>query len=291
MRWDDVALFLAVAREGSLSAASRTLDVHVSTVQRRLGRLEEDLGATLFERRPDGYALTGVGEAMVPHAERLETEALTLQRVVTGHDRALAGPVRLTLPASLLGVVAPHLAAFQEAHPRVRPEILADPRVYDLGREADVALRPGAPPDHAVGRWIADEAWAVYGPRHAEGDVPWAVYGADRAQIPAAVWRRRAHPGVDPVVVVNDVDAMHAVLRCVRARAVLPCYLGDPDPGLRRLGAPLDDRVPLWLLVHADLRRSARVRALVDFLYPRLVAARPLFAGDGAPASELPADP
>jgi DNA-binding transcriptional LysR family regulator len=283
MWWDDIALFLAVAREGSLSAAARTLGIHVSTVQRRLGGLEQTLGATLFDRRPDGYALTSVGEAMVPHAERLEADAAALHRAVGGHDRSLSGPVRFTLPASLLGVVAPHLAAFHEAHPGVRPEMLVDARVYDLGRETDVALRPGTPPERAVGRRVADEAWAVYGPVDAEGELPWAVF-SERAQLPVVRWRRRTWPDVTPILTVNGVDAMHRVLRCVQAQGVLPCYVGDADRRLARRSVLAPDRVPLWLLVHADLRRSARVRALVDFLHPRLAADRPLIEGERGPS-------
>lgn len=281
LRWDDLRTFLAVARQGTLAAAAERLGVNASTVHRRIAALEEALGAPLFDRDPRGYALTAVGEGMLPEAERVEEGVRGVTRAVTGHDRTPEGPVRLTLPESLLGVVAPHLSAFCDAHPRVVPELLVDSRLFDLGHETDVALRASPwPPELALGRRVGTVAWARYAPAHEPADdLPWLAYlGMDH--VAAVHWQQRHH-GKEPVRFgVSGVTAMHRVLCCSRATGLLPCHLGDPEPRLRRVGSPIPEvAVDLWLLVHADLRRSARVRLLVDFLWDRLAADRPLLEG------------
>ena len=87
-------------------------------------------------------------------------------------------------------------------------------------------------------------------------------------------------------MLVQGVVAMHALLLSSDAQGLLPCFLGDGDPRLRRLGEPMARENRLWLLIHADLRRSARVRALVDFVVPRLLAQRSLFEGSAFPGQD-----
>jgi DNA-binding transcriptional LysR family regulator len=290
LKWDDLRAFLAVARRGSLAAAGELLGVNASTVHRRMAALEEALGAALFDRTPRGYALTGVGEALLPEAEGVEEAVLSARRAVTGHDATAQGPVVLTLPETLLGVIAPRLAAIQQRCPGLRPVLRADDRILDLGVDADVALRPShAPPEDAVGRRVGRIAWAVYdrdGAGTAGGGAgsaaePWVVYCDGAGPREATRWQRREHPDASVLFEVSSVGAMHRVLACTGARGLLPCYLGDATPALRRRTPPIAEAaVDLWLLIHADLRRSARVRALIDLLEPELEAAAPLLAGE-----------
>lgn len=280
LRWDDLRAFLAVARGGTLAAAGQELGVDASTVHRRIAALEEALGEQLFLRDPRGYALTELGEGLVPHAEQADEAVHAVRRAVTGGDASARGPVRLTMAETLVEMVAPHLDALRAAHPGVVPELSVDPRLVDLGRETDVALRVSAtPPEAAVGRRLGRVGWAVYGMPGATLDGRWVVYqGLD--QVAAVRWRRRVHPDVHVALRVNGVSAMQRALPGLRAVGLLPCYCGDHTPGLVRLGAPVAEAATdLWLLVHADLRRSARVRALVDFLVPRLLAEAPRLEG------------
>lgn len=297
LKWDDLRGFLAVARRGSLAAAGETLGVNASTVHRRMAALEEALGAPLFDRTPRGYALTGVGEALLPEAEAVEEAVLSARRAVTGHDATAQGPVVLTLPETLLGVIAPRLAAVQHRCPGLRPVLRADDRVLDLGVDADVALRPShAPPEDAVGRRVGRIAWAVYGSAADDGrggsgggPEPWVVYCEGAGPREATRWQRREHADDAVLFEVSSVGAMQRVLACTGARGLLPCYLGDATPALRRR-TPLvaEAATDLWLLIHADLRRSARVRALIDLLEPELEAAGPLLAGELGAGSGAP---
>ncbi len=265
MRWDDLHTFLAVARGGTLAAAAASLGVNATTVHRRVAALEASLGTRLFERDPRGYPHTGVGEALVPRAEEVEEAVLALRRVATGHDRTASGPVRLTLPETLVSVVAPALAAVCDAAPGLRPILHARDDVLDLGIEADVALRPTAtPPEESVAFRVGRLAWAVYGPPSQEDDVPWVAYAPEAGPRGAMAWFATHHPDARVQLEVTTVGAM-----LVRWTGALP-----------------EAGVDLWLLVHVDLRRSARVRALLDLLRPHFEGLRGLLEGAGEPTGE-----
>ena len=279
-RWDDLRHFLAVARQGTLTAAAEELGLNASTLHRRLAALEEQLGTALFEKGPRGYQLSAVGEALLPRAEEAEEAIFAAKRAVIGHDQQVSGDVRLTLPIDFVPVMGRHLVAFRKRCPRVRPLVLADNALLDLGRKADVALRPTqSPPPSVVGRRLVDIAWCRYAPASSRGSkLPWLHY-LGLEHVPPIAWRRKAFADTEPLLQVEGLAAMQAMLHSARAQALLPCFLGDPDPQLRRIGKPIEATTTLWLLIHADLRRAARVRALVDFLVPRVLAERPLYEG------------
>ncbi|MEM6290420.1 MAG: LysR family transcriptional regulator [Myxococcota bacterium] len=282
MRWDDLKVALALAREGAVGPASRALGVNVTTVYRRLDGLEAQLGQPLFDRQ-QGYALTAVGLEVLEHARAIEEETLALQRTVSGHDRQASGPVRVTLPESLLPLMLPLVWAFRAAHPRIVPTLETGDRMFDLQRrEADVAIRPSAtPPDDAVGRRIATIAWTLY--RNANAPTDGGVtldYTEALANVPAVGWWR-AHPRRGEVALtLSTVPAMQTALCAGHGCGPLPCFVGDRTEGLVRACAPVPEAASsLWLLIHADLRRAARVRAFVDDLYPRLRGMAPVFEG------------
>lgn len=298
MRWDDLRTFLAIARAGSMSAAQRELGVNLSTVYRRLDALEEDIAARLFDRDGAGYSLTPAGREALEHATRVEEEVLALERAVSGHDQHPAGVVTFTLPESLMPLVGPLLLDFRDAFPRVVIQAELGDRMFDLDRlEADVALRPSPnPPESAVGRHVATVAWAGYvAVETAGGDtsqLPWLTYSDALAGLGASRWWQKHHAS-DPVLLqVSSVPALACLLRHSRGRGLLPCFVGDLDPELTRFCAPRREwQSELWLLIHADLRRNARVRAFVDFLFPRLQQLGPAFVGDGLATTPRAAAP
>lgn len=280
-RWDDLRLFLAVARSGTLSSAAGELDLSISTVQRRVAALEADLGTVLFQKGPRGYQLTHAGEALFPQTCDVEEAILGAARAVVGHDQKASGDVRITTPHGMLPLLAQHLSAFSDVCPGVRPILLTDDVVLDLGRSTDIALRATTQPvESAVGRDICGVGWGRYASITTEGeDLPWIHYLGMNSH-PAIQWRKQAFPSSKALMLACGVVSMHALLVSSNAQGLLPCFLGDVDPRLRRIGEPVAEN-RLWLLIHADLRRSARVRALIDFLIPRLKASAPLFEGKG----------
>lgn len=297
LRWDDLRIYLELVRTGTLTAVAEALGVATSTAQRRLTALEAALGTRLFDRSPAGLVPTAAGEALVPLAGDVEDAIDALLRGVAGRDRSPTGSVHLTAPEPLLPLLVEPLARFRQRYPAIDLRVSFSDRAFDLSRrEADVAVRPSpAPPEDAVGRRVGPVAWAVYGSTHARGDrsvesLPWAVYGDELTRLAASRWWHRHH-GTEPVLLtVNSVSAMRRVTACTACRGLLPCFVGDPDPELERLSGPVDaPESGLWLLVHADLRRAVRVRALLDHLWETLQGARSLFDGSGGTgASGLP---
>jgi DNA-binding transcriptional LysR family regulator len=299
--WNDLHVVLAVFREGTLSGAARTLGVTHSTVFRRLGAIEEKMGVRLFERFRDGYAPTPAGETAAASAVRLEDEVLTLQRKLSGQDLRPSGTVRITTTDTLGAILMRHLMTMRASHPEIRLEIFVSNAMADLTRrEADIAIRPTPEPSGLlVGRRVADIAHAVYGShtylsRHDDEDLSahdWI--GLDDA-LASTVIARWMHENIRTARIACRVDALPALREAADAGfglAVLPCYVGDLASGLRRVTPKTlpEPRSALWLLTHDDLKRTARIRATLDFMAKALGSERALLEGKRARPSLMPA--
>lgn len=294
LNWNDLRVVLAIAREGSLSGAARRLGVKHSTVFRRLGTVEAAIGTRLFERFRDGYAPTPAGETAAASAGRLEDEVLTLERKLSGQDLRPSGLVRITTTDTLGAILMRHLPAMRATHPDIQLEIAISNALANLTRrEAEIAIRPTpAPPELLVGRRLADIAHAVYGSRAylARCDNKdlsahdWIGLDDALAGTVIAGWVRE---NVQMARITCRVDALPALRDAAVAGlglALLPCYVGDLAPGLRRVTpkALAEPRSALWLLTHDDLKRTARIRATLDFLAKALASERALFEGKRA---------
>ena len=282
MNWNDIRFFLAVARAGSLSGAATALGTSVSRVSRRVAALEADLGVALFRRSLDGYRPTDEGRALVPRAEALEGAAAALEGVAP----SAGGHVRLATSENLaLHVVAPALRGFAGDHPGITLEILTGPRTIDLPRsEADLALRFTRPASGNVKvRRLARMACCPYRPAGGEGAVPESFFvgwpGAF-SDLPAA--RALERLGARPTLAASSLAVQRALAVHARARVLLPCFLGDVEPGLERAGEPIEAAAQdLWLLTDADLVDSVRVRAVSERLVRAVTARADLIEGRG----------
>ena len=294
--WDDLRFVLAVARDAGLTGAARSLGVNQSTVFRRLNSLEEKLGVRLFERLPGGYQATDTGARVVAAAERVEGETLALERELTGRDARLSGCLRVTCSETLaFRLLTAVLARFAALHPGIAVELVIDNRQLDLSRrEADVALRATRPVQGDLfGRKLADMAWAVYGSEAylarggpALGSVAdlarHRVVGWGETTLPvrAAEWLGETVPREAVVYRTGSLINQLSAVREGIGLAALPCYLADPEPGLRRVLGPLPELTrELWLVTHEDLRRTARVRAFMEVVGEGLAARRDLLEG------------
>lgn len=291
LAWDDLRLILAIVDSGTLSGAGRRLGLSHATLFRRLNGVEERLGVRLFDRARTGYSPTLAGEEMAETARHVERRVQDVERRVVGRDLKPSGTVRITtLDSLLVGILAPVFAGFQVEHADISLEVAVSNQLFSLSkREADVAIRPTLAPDETLlGRRIGSLAFAVYGRRDpayrqecvSDLAVPWI--GPDEAMVyPELVaWMRKQ--GVDSRCRyrVDSVLGMYAAVRAGQGVAVLPCYLGDPDPSLVRLSAPVADvATDLWILTHPDLRKSARVRALTGFVANAVKRKGALLAG------------
>ena len=146
-QWDDIRIFLAVARSESLSGAGRLLKVDPATVGRRIARLEETLAAPLFAKSPQGYALTNDGQRLLEHAMRAEQEMSAAFEGLAGHEGQLTGQIRVGAPDGAANFVLPQVCSeIVERNPDLEIQIVALPRVFNLSkREADMAIGVSAP--------------------------------------------------------------------------------------------------------------------------------------------------
>jgi DNA-binding transcriptional LysR family regulator len=271
MNWDDLRTFLAIARQGTLSAAARTLGVTQPTMGRRLAAMEARTGARLFQRLPEGYALTPLGEAVLGNAERAEAEVLAAERAITGKDVALEGLVRLTTVDTLAArIVGPALAALQSKHPGIVVELVPDTRSFSLSkREADVALRMSRFEGHEVAaRRVGAIAIGLYASREwvqriDQAEVRLVTGLEDQAHLPEARWLREAFPDALIGFRSNSREVqLHATLAGAGV-AALARYRADIEPGLIRIKPTKPDLVrDIWLGVHVDMRHMPRIRAV-----------------------------
>lgn len=279
MEWSDLRIFLAIAREGTLGAAARKIGQTQPTMGRRLRALEQSLGQTLFQRTADGFVLTDEGTAVLAHAERIEEEAIALQRQATGTQ--LDGILRLS-SSDWFGtlMLSPVIAAFGKRHPGVIVEILTDARLYSLPRrEADLVFRikPFDEPE-VISRKLLHVPYALYGkkgskpPRAGDGSgVRIVTMNAEFSDMPDAVWLKRTLPKAEIASRSNNRQAQAELCACGGGFAVLPRPLGDRDRRLVALdiGATPPGR-DTYVGYHRDLRRLARLRALLDLVIERL---------------------
>ncbi|MBY5537778.1 LysR family transcriptional regulator [Rhizobium leguminosarum] len=281
MEWSDLKLFLAIARFGTLGAAARSLGLTQPTMGRRLRALETSLGQTLFQRTTDGFVLTDEGAAVFSGAERIEEEALAVERVLAGGSRQLDGFLRLS-SSDWFGahVLSPVLAEFSQVHPKVEGELLTDSRLLSLSRrEADLVFRiqPFTEAE-VISRKLIHIEYGVYISRGAAR--PEAGDGAgtrlvtmDEAfgDMPDVGWLRRLLPRADIVMRSNSRDVQAALCANGAGLAVLPRPLGDSFAAIELvdLGEPPPGR-DTWVGYHRDLNRLARLRALLDLVIERL---------------------
>lgn len=279
LNWNDFRLILAVVEAGTLSGAGRRLSVSHATVYRRLGEIEGRLGVKLFDRARTGYAATLAGEEVAVAARRIETEVLEIERRIAGRDLRPSGTVRVTTTDTLLvGLLSPIFADFRKAYRDISLEVAVSNQVFSLSkREADVAVRPSpAPPETLVGRKIGSIAQAIYGredlmPNNG-GDLSihsmeWV--GPDERMAYRMLDRWMADQRLDQHCRyrVDTLFGMFAAVRDGAGLAVLPCYLADGDQRLIRVGETIPAlSTDLWLLTHPDLRKTARIQALLNFV-------------------------
>jgi DNA-binding transcriptional LysR family regulator len=282
--WDQVRLFLSIARERSLAGAAARLALDVSTVSRRLDRLEEIIGAPLFDRTRDGTTPTALAEQLVDHAEEMELSASRFASAGTLVETQVEGTVRLTvLPGIADFFIAPMLARLHELHPRLAVELDASVPYADLTRrEADLAIRSTRPAsgDLTALKLLEVASLPMASPVYARElgklkrleDARWIAWGADLAHLPDAVWLRTHGPSVAPVLRTSHFASQLAAARAGLGAVVASRPFASPElvalPHAKALDAAWA-ALPvgaLWLVGHRALRNVPRVAAVWDFI-------------------------
>jgi DNA-binding transcriptional LysR family regulator len=286
MDWDDVRVFLAVARQGSMRAAGRALGLSQPTIARRLAAFEASFGGpTLFDRLPEGLRLNAAGEQLVAEAESVEDAVLTLERRRAAASPVLSGTVRISTGECAAGFLARCLSGpTTTALPSgITLELVFAQQEANLARrEADMALRHRPPEsgDFYISK-AGTFACAVYRRRGADAGA-WVTYPDEQAHYAPARWvQRQVEETGKRVALRASSMLMHLeAIRAGTARGVLPCYVGDDHPLLERLTPPIPEiAAEYWIIVHRDLRRAACVRAVIDWVKALFAEQRDVLAG------------
>jgi DNA-binding transcriptional LysR family regulator len=295
LSWDDFRYVKAIADTRSLAGAAELLGVNHSTVFRRLGQIEQQLGSRLFERGRAGYAPTTCGEQMVELAERMGDDIVSFERTVTGQDLRPSGELRITTSdVLLLHFLGDVLIGFRRAYPEIALDVVVSNQRLNLSkRDADVAVRATYHnPDPLSGNKIARIAWAVFGPAALATQSfdptidaqqhDWVAF-ADPVAIAKAMRWLREHAGEKRIVYkINTMIGLAEAAAGGVGLALLPCYVGTAVAGLAQLSPPLPElEGELWLLTHPDLRNTARVRAFLDYCAEASARRRRLIEGLG----------
>ncbi len=283
MDWSILRDFIAVAEAGGLSQAARRLRVSQPTLSRRIAALEAQLKVPLFQRTPRGLLLTDAGENVLAGARRVEEEALAIERRADAAQEGLSGTVRLSVTESIGALWLPkRLAAFHAKYPGVCVEVLVDNRAANLvRREADIAIRLFRPdqPD-LIARHVGEMVMGLYGAKDylAKHGTPTTVMqlkshflvGFDENMGTRNKAVQRLERCFSPEKIVHRSSSFIGQLTATQAGiglGVHDCVLADADATLTRvLPEDFDHRMEVWLVTHADMRRSGRIRAVYDFL-------------------------
>ncbi len=269
-KWDDLRVFLAAYRAGSLTQAASRLGIEQSTVSRRVASLEQGLGP-LFSRSRDGLQPTALAAAMFPHAEQAEAAFGRVSALAAGEAETVEGTVRVAITEEMArALLLPALPALLAAHPGLRVEVVAGHSTVDLTRrEADIALRFVRPTrgdllvtrvGHMPLAAIAHRELKLDGPTHTW---PWIQLDAGLGDM---VERRWLKTHVDRVsrVSLSSYSLQVEAVRLKLGVALLAEAMPQLHPDLRVVptGRPLPEPLPLYLVTHRILRSLPRVQAV-----------------------------
>jgi DNA-binding transcriptional LysR family regulator len=274
VNWDDLRVFLAVARSGSISSGAKLLDLQHSTLSRRMRKLEQDLGVRLFDKVPSGYALTTAGENLMQAASRMEREVLAVDGALSGEDLKPSGALRVTAIDNMATtVLMPMFTRFSRQYPEVTLHLMVSNSDVSLAqREADVAIRlTNTPSDTLIGKRVSTVSSTIYGSteyiaqlRKHGGEPEWL--GVECCGFHKS-WTKQACGDQLHRFYVDDTLLTQAALKDGMGVSILPCFMGDPDPALARYTEPQPEwDLGLWILLHPDLKRTARLLAFRDHM-------------------------
>lgn len=291
MNWDDVRIFLAVARSGQILGAAKTLGLNHATVARRLTALEEALGSKLFTRKTNGSELSGAGESFLVHAEAMESAMLAASESA-GADSAIDGTVRVGAPDGFgVAFLAPRLGELTDRHKGLRIELVPVPRAFSLSRrEADIAVTLERPREgRLVARKLTDYRLGLYA----------AQSYLDTHGTPATLDDLAAHQlvgYVEDLLFTTSLDYTAEFLKgwrsslavssamgqteAVRAGAgigILHGFMARGDTGLVPVLPAHTLTRSYWTVVHEDLRSIRRVALVAEFLAEIVARDRSMF--------------
>lgn len=302
MDWEDVRIFLEVARTEKLSEAAKRLRINASTISRRIHKLEAGLEVQLFERGPEGHQLTSQGQLLLATARKMEQQALTASEILQGLGEERIGSVRIGSTEGFGSFfIAPKLAEFCRMHPRLVVELLPMPRFVKLTRhEADMAVSIERPRHTSlVVTKLCDYRLQLYATQAYLDQAP-ALESLEDLNHHRLIgyidelmftdqlnYMDRLLPDAQPAFRSTSVVTQYSMARAGLGVAILPCFLAQEAPELQPL---LPDQLSLtrsfWLAAQPERKRLARVEAVWQELKRLAEVHRGLLLGEKSKAND-----
>lgn len=266
VNWDDLRFMLAVAEQGSVSAAARVLGVNHATVLRRIAAFEARHGGEIFDRTPQGYTVPPDRHNLVEAARAVEEAVLGLERLIESGQAPLSGVVRVTSTDTLCqGLLPQLLQGLQKEAANLRIELICSNDHLDLARlDADIAIKPAEQlQDGLVGTEAAQLGFGVYG----DPALPWLGMSGAIVRSRPAQWLAQVIDETDVAARADSFLTLREMAAAGIGKTILPNVLGSPDPRLNRIdeGMPYM-AVGIWVTCHPDMAEVPRIRAVRTFL-------------------------
>lgn len=292
MNWDDVRMFLAVARSGQILAASKRLGVNHATLSRRVSALEEGLKTRLFIRRTNGCDLTAEGEIFLSAAERMETEMLAAQARIGRIDSAIAGTVRVGAPDGFgVSFLAPRLGRLMERYPELRIQLVPVPRSFSLSqREADIAITLERPEQgRLISAKLTDYTLGLYASRRylENHGMPLSVedlkahrrigYVEDLIFTASLNFTGEIMRSWDASFEISSATGQTEAVRSGAGIGILHDYIARQTPELVKVLPDIKIRRAYWTTYHESARDLVRVRTVADFIQELVTAEHAVF--------------
>ncbi|MDZ5699389.1 LysR family transcriptional regulator [Chelativorans sp. M5D2P16] len=293
MNWDDVRIFLSVARTGQILGGARRLGLNHATVSRRIAALEAAIGAKLIRRTTVGSELTEAGERLLPVAERMEADMISARAEIAGETEEISGTVRIGAPDGFgVAFLAPRLGGLAERHPGLAIQLVPVPRSFSLSRrEADIAITVDRPTegrlvagklvDYTLGLYASKGYAAAHGlPERAEalshhrlvGYVPDLVISPtlDYAAEVSETWKA--------AFAVSSAMGQVEAVRSGAGIGILHTFIARRHPDLVAVPFARPIRRSYWLVYHESMRPTRSIQAVAAFVGELVERERALFS-------------
>lgn len=292
MNWDDLRIFLAVARAGQILGAAKRLDLNHATVSRRIAALEEALGTRLFRRLTTGSEPTPAGERLLALAERMEAEAIAAAAQVGGESDSVSGTVRVGAPDGFgVAFLAPRLGGLVERHPALTIQLVPVPRNFSLSRrEADIAITTERPTEgRLVAQKLVDYTLGLFAARsyveaHGLPGSPAGLAGhrlvgyvPDLVINPTLDYAAEFSPDWSPRFMISSALGQAEAIRAGAGIGIVHTFVARSMPDLVPVPAARPIRRAYWLVYHESMRGLTRIRVVADFVAGAVEAERALF--------------
>jgi len=280
--WDDLRIFLAVLRGGSMIAAARYAGLDHSTITRRITKLEERIGQALLHRSPAGVTPTEAGSLLAQHAERIADEIAAARTLLDAREEQVSGIVRLATPEAFgLFLVAPAVEQLYRRHPNLQLELMPESRTVSLSRrEADMAVVLTQPPrGRLVARRLVDYRLGLYASKdylartEPLADIaalrghPLVWYIDEMIDLPELRYLDQVAGGSSSVFRSSSIAAQQAAVAGGLGYGTLHAFAADGDPRLQRvLADSVEVKRSYWLIFPRQAQRVPRIRAVAEFL-------------------------